>query len=342
MQALQASLKAALQLEGGAAAHIELSRVALADPELFFQAGFKLLESLPPSSDRAKMYGGLLGCPAFLIELTRKERFSHRKLVRICQSLAAVDNRLDIRLAHLLPGRAEDLHGLEVERLTRILDVLNEISVGPRLIFLISHLTAHPHPDVAERATLLIGRRIRNFGWMKRRLESGGPEIRTGVVQGLWGIDTPEARRTMRTCLKDTSERVAGSAVFGLHLLKEADVPDLVDRMLADERPAFRATAAWLAGQIGGPAVTAVLQRAKDDTEPSVRLAAKRAMVSVRRSAAAEQTPVIEPALAEPAKEIAAAEPQPAKETIAAEPKKKPAQQLRIRLDGTSASTRWG
>ena len=134
MQALQASLKAALQLEGGAAAHIELSRVALADPELFFQAGFKLLESLPPSSDRAKMYGGLLGCPAFLIELTRKERFSHRKLVRICQSLAAVDNRLDIRLAHLLPGRAEDLHGLEVERLTRILDVLNEISVGPRCV----------------------------------------------------------------------------------------------------------------------------------------------------------------------------------------------------------------
>jgi hypothetical protein len=298
---------------------------SFSDPELFFQAACRFLESLEDSPQRTRAYISVLACPEFLIELTRKERFSILRLVELCREFAAIDKRFDIRLANLLPGRSENRYNLEPEAVARILEVLNEISVGPRLILLLSHLASNPHPKVAEKATVLMGRRVCNSGWSQRRLESGVPEIRAGVVEGLWGRKTPEARLTMRVCLKDSSERVAGNAVFGLHLLGEADVPKLVEALMADDRPSFRATAAWVAGQIGEPQYAGMLMRAKDDSEASVRLAAKQALVKLRQGARA----------AEEALKTEAPAP--------AEPEPKPRQrQVDIRLDGTVSSTRWG
>ena len=322
-------------------------------PELFYDAACLYLNSIADSPERNRAYISVFACPAFLIELTRRERYSLAKLVEICRGYAAIDKRFDIRLANLLPGRSEDRHKLDPEAVARILEVLNEISVGPRLILLLGHLANNPHPKVAEKATVLMGRRVCNSGWSQRRLESGVPEIRAGVVQGLWGRNTPEARHAMRKCVGDESERVAGNAVFGLHLLGEADVPQLGEGMAADGRPPFRATAAWLAGQIGEPQYTPVLMRAKDDSEASVRLAAKQAMVKLRQEALkaedalkAEEAQKAEradtPQPLEAATTGQPAETPPAGET-AAEPEAKPSEHVfQIHLDGSVAATRWG
>ena len=316
--------------------------ISLYDPELFFQAAWHFLESVADSPQRVRAYISVLGCPDFLLELTRKGRYSLPKLLNVCRGFITIDKRFDIRLANLLPGRFEDRYKLDPEAAARILEVLNEISVGPRLILLLSHLTTYPHPKVAEKATVLMGRRVCNSGWSERRLESRVPEIRAGVVQGLWGRNTPEARHTMRKCLKDSSERVAGNAVFGLHLLGEADVPQLVESLIADGRPPFRATAAWVAGQIGAPLYAEVLMRAKDDSEACVRLAAKQAMVKRRQVARlAEEELKTEPVETQPPLETPVPE-QPV-ETPPAEPERKPSESwIDIRLDGTLSTTRWG
>ncbi len=336
-------------------AKIAFQDTAACEPELFFQASCQFLDSVAESPQRNRAYLSVLGCPAFLIELTRKERYSLPRLTELCRQFAAVDKRFDIRLANLLPGRTEDRYNLDPEAVARILEVLNEISVGPRLILLLSHLTHDPQPKIAEKATVLMGRRVCNTGWSQRRLESGVPEIRAGVVQGLWGRYTSEARLTMRRCLNDSSERVVGNAVFGLHLLREPDVPQLVEGLMADERPPFRATAAWVAGQIGEPQYSALLMRAKDDSEPSVRLAAKQAMVKLRQEARlAEESLKTEPAEAQAAAatpvsasppERAAAPPAVPPGAADAEPEPKPQPKPRhvdIRLDGSVSSTRWG
>ncbi len=317
-----------------------LREASVADPELFFQAGYRLLESLAGSPECAKVCKRLLGCPVFLIELTRKNRFGLQKLLQICRNLAAMDSNLDIRLANLLPGRREDPCGLSAEVVERILEVLNDISVGPRLILPLGHLTSHSDPGVAEKATVLIGRRICNFGWLQRRLETAGPGVRAGLLQGLWGRNTAQARITMRKYLQDTSERVVGNAVFGLHLLHEADSVELLKQMMADQRPAFRATAAYLAGQIATPEAKALLSRATKDDAASVRLAAKQSMVQIRRIARLEEAGRV----AEPAgpAEDSTRRPQRTARTVAAVPKKKtPERRLRIRLDGTTTATRW-
>ena len=352
IRALQISLKAGLQFsEGSMHAQAALWQASVSDPEMFFQAGHRLVESLAGSPECTRVCKGLLSCPIFLIELTRKARFSIPKLVQVCRDFAAIDTRLDIRLANLLPGRREDPYGLGVEVVARILEVLNEISVGPRLILPLGHLTEHPDRMVAEKATLLIGRRIHNFRWAQRRLESGGPEIRAGVVQGLWGSDTPEARLTMRKCLLDANERVVGNAVFGLHLLREADSVQLLERMLADKRPAFRATGAYLAGRIDTPEVHALLRRAKNDGEPCVRLAAKQSMVKLRRSARIEEARLrAQPGGADQPPGAAAAKQPPelppgmtprTVRTYAADPNKAPADRRPRGRTEQPAGTRW-
>ena len=339
IRALQVSLRAALQVSPGTA-HSVVRDAFKANPENFFQAGFGLLQTTPPSSERLKIFAGILDRPEFLLQLIRPGRYSLRELTRTCRRFAAIDRRLDLRLAGLLPGRWEDVYSLSNEVIIRVLHVLDEISTGPRLIPILGHLTTHEHPAVAETATLLIGRRVRNWGWTQRRLESGGPEVRAGVVEGLWGVDTPQARRTMRNCLQDASERVVGKALFGLHLLQEDDVQPLVQRMAEDDRPAFRATAAWLAGRIDQPEYDPILERARVDSSPAVRLAAKEAMAARRQEAAVKPKP--KPAEVPPTQAVAPPEPKPATEPKPAEPKPKPRKrELHLRLDGTSTTTRW-
>ena len=341
IEALQVSLKAALQLpEGSTHAESALREASVADPELFFQAGYRLLESLAGSPECAKVCKRLLGCPVFLVELTRSNRFGLQKLLQICRNLAAMDSNLDIRLANLLPGRREDPCGLSPSVVERILEVLNDISVGPRLILPLGHLTSHSDPGVAEKATILIGRRICNFGWLQRRLETAGPGVRAGLLQGLWGRNTLQARVTMRKYLQDTSERVVGNAVFGLHLLHEADSVELLKRMMADQRPAFRATAAYLAGQIASPEARSLLSLARKDGEACVRLAAKQSMVQIRRAARIEE----EERRPQPAAttETAPAKPPRTARTVDVALKKKPPERrIRVRLDGTTTVTRW-
>jgi HEAT repeat protein len=152
-------------------------------------------------------------------------------------------------------------------------------------------------------------------------------------------MNRPEARIAMRQCLQDSDARVVGNAVFGLHLLKEGDILRLVERMMVDERPPFRATAAWLVGEIGNAEYSGLLERARNDSEANVRLAAKQAMVKLQQSAEiaearlqpAEQSPKTSP---DP--------PKPSEKTAAIEPKKKTTRrQLLIQLDGKAAKTRW-
>jgi hypothetical protein len=129
---------------------------------------------------------------------------------------------------------------------------------------------------------VLMGRRICNASWSQRYLMAADDDVRAGAVESLWGRKTPAARNTMLGFVKDPSHRVAGNALMGLHLLGESGVDELATGMLDDARPPFRSAAAKVLGQIGKPEYTEHLLRAAADSDPTVRLEAKRALVAIR------------------------------------------------------------
>lgn len=286
-----------------------LHSIASHDRPLFFEAALAVLDELPDGRPRVSAYTRLCELPEFLLELIRPDRYSQSRLIDLCSGFIQYDRRLDLHLAQLLPRRQEDNYHLAPHLIVRILDVLNEISVGSRLVFPLSHLTEHPDPAVAERAVVLMGRRIRNAAWPQRRLSSTEESVRAGAVEALWGQNSAAARSALWNCVNDASHRVMGKAIFGLHLLGEAAVAELVTGMIHDTRPPFRSTAARVLGKIGKEEYASLLAEALNDEDPRVRLEAKRALAAIRRAIQREQAaaasvepqpvPTPEPALPE-------------------------------------------
>jgi hypothetical protein len=267
------------------AAQRTILEIAAPNPALFFDIGISVLESQPDSPRRPKSYARLMECREFLKELIRIGRYSDTEFQRLCSAWIKIDGFLDVRLARLLPGRHEDQAGLAPQLVGRVLEVLHHISAGPRLIHMVNHLKHHPHRLVAEKATLLVGRRIRNPGWVKQRLESTDARIRAAAVEGLWGSDTPSARMLLRQSGSDENSRVVANALMGLHLLGEIGAHQSVKEMACDERPSFRLSAVWAMRHMAEPVFLEPLRAALADSEAGVRLGAKQALVAIRKLA---------------------------------------------------------
>jgi hypothetical protein len=303
---VQASLQGALgQPEWLSLATIRT--LAAARPGEFMTAALSMLESKSDPSARRWLCQRLLQFPEFLQQLFHSDRLERTQLIEICRALKEADDFLDTRLARLASGR-EDSSRLTPEIVLRLLDVLHEISSGPRLVQMIGHLTRHPDERVASKAAMLIGHRLRNQNWVRVQLESGDPRVRASVVEGLWGVDTPANRKCLWDALKDENNRVAGNALLGLHMLREPATDKLVKQMLCEARPQFRRTAAWLMGKIARPEFAECLRQAQGDPDPGVRQAIKRALKvfqGLPAPAEAESVSSSPPAVVSPATEPA-------------------------------------
>lgn len=260
-----------------------VGQMADEDPELFFAAALDLLESEPDPRLFPSLHSTVFDCPQFLIRLMSPERFGRDRVLETCRRFLNFDTRLDIRIARLVPGRSEDPYQLQPPHIVRILDILNEISAGPKLVLIMNHLTGHADLQVACKAIILMGRRIQNSAWVDRHFQSADARKRASVVEALWRRNNAWARRIMWIALEDDNNRVVGNALVGLHFLGEHKVDELVRSMLRDPRVNFRFTAAWVMGKLGDLEYLEPLRRALADPDQRVRQAARRALVTIRR-----------------------------------------------------------
>src|SRR5579872_4855960 len=263
-------------------------------PEAFCAAVLFLLGTQHDPA-RRQTYNALADCREFWIALMREARLSRSHLLEVCRHFMTIESMLDIRLARLTPGREEtESSQLDAETVLRILDVLDKLSPGSRLILLLNHLTQHPDRRIAAKATLLIGRRIRNQDWVARHLASSDGRVRASTIEGLWGVRSPAARSSLWVSLQDKNNRVVGNALIGLHQLGEPAVNEFMKRMIEDPRPAFRWTAAWVMGKVGAEEFAPFLEQALKDKESHVQRVAERALeIILQRAldeAAAQQT----------------------------------------------------
>lgn len=287
--AVLGALLSALSESGNSSLTKSLRDSASASPALFFDAAMRLLQTASSPIVLRRLYTRVADCPEFFFELVKPGRFSREDLLEVCGRLMKIDYLLDIKLARLLPTRGQPETELPSNTIVYILDILNEISPGPRLILTLSHLSHHPHQHVASKATLLLARRVRNKGWVERHLQSTDARVRASTVEALWSANDPSTRAIFRQALQDDNNRVVGNALVGLHLLGEVGLGPFVTEMLKDARPAFRWTAAWVAGRIGAPEFREPLRQALSDPQSGVRIAARRALVSMRQPAAPSQ-----------------------------------------------------
>jgi hypothetical protein len=237
--------------------------------------------------------------PSLFKQLSNPWIFTRPQAGRLSRRLMAVDPTLDIRFARQLPARsgstADTLTGQHAER---ALDVLDDISPGQRVVPVLSHLTRHPDRLLSSKATLLVGKRVKNIAFARRLISEGGdPAVRANAIESVWGNESPAVAQLYHDCLEDRQNRVVGNAMVGLFLAGKEDVSSVVKRFSQDYKPDFRMTSAWTMGKTGETDFVPLLSPLIADDHPAVRGAALRSLQSIRqieKSRRPSETPLTE------------------------------------------------
>lgn len=191
---------------------------------------------------------------------------------------------LDTELARQL---SEDVStGGDSHRATRLLDVLSAISSGNRIATFLMRLMRHSDPTLRSKAVLLIGRSSRSVKWVQSRLGESDPRTRASAVEGLWGVESVEARDLLRVAACDGNNRVAGNALIALFRMGDSWMIPEVYKMVAAGSALFRASGAWVMGETGDPRFKESLARLLGESDAMVR---RRAFLALSRLKAASQ-----------------------------------------------------
>jgi hypothetical protein len=287
----------------------DLARRCLGSPQLerFAAAAMERLTAELDAPVPRRYLLNLFAIREFALALFASKAAPLDPLVELCRQLMEDDRAFDVRLARLLPTRVSEPDDIAapVEAQWRIMEVVDRISSGARVLMTVGHLAEHSNDALASKAAKLIGRRLRNRAWLEKHLASGDARVRANVIESLWGLPGALVHRVFLAALSDGHNRVVGNALIGLARVGEPDVASRVRLMLADPRPAFRATAAWVAGQLSDLTLINDLRVAVGDDMEAVRSAARRALehlLEIERCAAvAEAAAVTERAGDQPA-----------------------------------------
>jgi HEAT repeat protein len=311
-----------------------MRRFAAETPALFTTVAIEMLLTEAEGPGYRYLATLLAGQPGLFKQLTTPSSLTRRQAVALARRLLAADPSLDVRLAYQLPGRngvtPDTLVGEYAER---ALDILDEISPGRLVVPILNHLARHADPKISSRATLLIGKRVRNVAFAKRLIvESTDPRVRANAIEAIWGNTHPSVKKLFWDCVEDRDNRVVGNAIVGLFLAGEHEVPELLKRLARDTQAEFRMTSAWTMGRTGDTEFISTLSPLITDENAGVRTAALRSLQAIRKIEKLRRPSEAPPPAALPVEEVPAA-------PVAAEAKT-PAMEFEFSLDGSHRSRR--
>jgi hypothetical protein len=263
-----------------------LRRVARDYPDLFFTAAAEILEPGVESPAYRLLAIILTGLESFFECLINPARCPRERAVRLFRSLLAALPSLDIRLARMLTGRSDSTNGgaLSGAQIVRALDILDQTSQGQRLMNAVGHLLEHPDRRVSAQAVLFVGHRVNDPAWTEKQLLSDDQRVRANAVEAVWGTTSQAVIGVLERCVGDSSNRVAGNALIGLHVAGRLKAREKALAMSESKEPALRSTAAWAMGKMGNQAFVERLTELMRDQNPKVRSTAIRSLVQIGRA----------------------------------------------------------
>lgn len=262
-----------------------MRRFASDAPAMFAPVAVSMLLTASQTAGFRYLAMLLVKQPTLFKELADPNLFTREQAVTLSRRLMTVDGSIDIRFARQLPGRNGSVDDtIDGPKAERALDILDEISLGQRVVPILSHLTRHHDQKISSKATLLVGKRVQNIAFAKRIInEETDARTRANAVEAIWGNDSPPVQELFWECVEDRHNRVVGNAMVGLYLAGEQKVTGVVTRFAQDYKPEFRMTSAWTMGRIGDPEYVPSLTPLIKDQHPGVRGAALRSLQNIRQ-----------------------------------------------------------
>ena len=205
--------------------------------------------------------------------------FSTVRAIEIARAANQAPFLLDAALARRLPD-------LEAHKAEHVLTILDAIAEGSRIVPMLRYLLRDSNPRLRSKASLLVGRAIRNPEWLGQQMRDAEPRVRANAIQALWGIDLPGIKSQFYLAVNDSHVRVSVNALVGLYKLGDPSCLHRLRQLAAHAGGRERASAAWAMGETGDPRFLPVLREM--NPEPGDRVASNitRAIERIERARA--------------------------------------------------------
>ena len=256
------------------------------DPDLFCRGALEVLRTQEQSRG-LRFLVGLLVANDLLEPLLCEGSLQVEQAAAAVRMAIQLDPMVEIGLArHLVEGVTAGTRPLLAANASRLLDILARVSDGTRILPSLSRLLHSTDAGLRSKAALIMGRSNRSATWVQSRMGDADPRLRANAVEGLWGVQTEEARDLMLAALRDANNRVVGNALYGLYAVGES--ASLVETIKLAGHPdaVFRATAAWVMGETGDPRFREPVAQLLRDPHPMVRSRALRSVAQIKAAVA--------------------------------------------------------
>ena len=264
----------------------QIRELLRADREAFYSGAIEILRTRDESRG-SQFLISVLAAEKLLLPVLCEPTLTKEQALAMAREAIQAGVMVDVLLARHISEHAASIDDSGcLADLRRLMDILAEISNGVRIVPYLMALARSTNPAVQSKAVLMIGRLSRNVKWVLNRLSDSDPRVRANAIEGLWEIDTEEARGVLRSAGHDGNNRVAGNALIALYRLVDGwAIPELL-KMADHESRHFRATAAWIMGETGDPRFTRTLARMVGEANIAVRTRAFAALGRIRAATA--------------------------------------------------------
>jgi HEAT repeat protein len=252
------------------------------DRELFVASALRYLEEGRTGHAYRFLLAQLLESGVFVELLLERAQRSTPEAAGIMRAAMRLEPQFDIRLMRwILDSAKSEMVAVLARKTETLLDLLSQASPGNRMLPVVVQFLRNNGGHVRSKAALIMAQRSQR---VDLALADADPRVRANAIEALWGMDTPNARRTLKLALDDAHNRVRGNAILGLFRVGDLSVvPDLLS-MARHEEPNFRSTAAWVMGESADRAFLPRLNELAADPEAVVKEAAARALKKLETS----------------------------------------------------------
>jgi hypothetical protein len=200
---------------------------------------------------------------------------------RILRALRAVDPQTETKLLRQItasPGKV-----LPPAITDRILDLVDNVSDGPRLVPVLMQIYRTANPHLRARLARSIGKHHRNKDWLDDRMRDPDPRVRANAVEANWGHSDEQALNLFSRALRDPHHRVIGNGAVGFYLAADVRSLTVLSDLLSNEEAIFRSAGVWAAGQLCDARFYPRVAGLSDDTDIGVRRGVVVALAKLKR-----------------------------------------------------------
>ena len=256
------------------------------NPDAFYRGALEALRTQEPSRG-LRFLVGLLIANDLLEPVLCEQSLSIEQAASALRVAIQLDPVVELDLArHVADVAIAGARPHIAANASRLMDILARVSDGSRILRPLARLLHSDDPALRSKAALILGRSNRSATWVQSHMDDPDPRLRANAVEGLWGVDTVQARDLMLAALRDPNNRVVGNALYGLYTIGEPACLAETIKLAAHEAPVFRATAAWVMGETGDIRFRDTVAHLLRDQHAFVRSRALRSVARIKASAA--------------------------------------------------------